>query len=59
MKDVDSGDEVELTMFSAISVPFWTAMFTWTYPMLDGEGNLNGVIERNLGQGLQVLSPTC
>lgn len=54
-KEVGSGDDVELTMFSTICVPFYTAMFTWVYPMLDGEGRENGVIERNLGQGLQVL----
>lgn len=57
-KEVGSGDDVELTMFSSISVPFFSAMFTWTYPMKDGDGNENGVIERNLGAGLQVRLPS-
>lgn len=53
-RSVGSGDEVELTMFSKISVPFWTAMFTWVYPMQDGSGSNHAMIERIFGAGVQV-----
>jgi hypothetical protein len=53
-KNVDSSEEVELTMFSKISVPFWSAMFTWTYPLVDSQGAHHAAIERIFGAGVQV-----
>lgn len=43
-----------MKMFGRISVPFWTAMFTWSYPIQDATGNSPATIERIFGAGVQV-----
>jgi hypothetical protein len=54
-----AGDEdAVLTMFGEVSVPFWTAIFTWRYPVHDAQGNEITSIERMFGAGVQVGLPT-
>jgi hypothetical protein len=49
-----SDEDPVLTMFGEVNVPFWTAIFTWRYPVEDADGNQLTTIERLFGTGVQV-----
>lgn len=58
----DSDGDTVMKMFGRVNVPFWTAMFTWAYPILDATGHSPASIERIFGAGVQVRTfyrPQC
>eukprot|EP00892_Ulva_mutabilis_P004745 jgi/Ulvmu1/2642/UM014_0094.1 len=52
-EDADSDGDTVLKMFGRVNVPFWTAMFTWAYPVHGAHGEMPASIERIFGAGVQ------
>ena len=52
----DDDDEPVLTLFGQVSTPFWSALFTWKYPVLDAQGTELTCVHRVFGSGMQVRS---
>ena len=55
-EDIGSEDPV-LTQFGRVSEPFWSALFTWRYPVRAPDDSQISLIERMFGAGMQVSSP--
>lgn len=59
LEEDDSQEQPVLTLFGRVSTPFWTALFTWRYPVVGPQGQIETTIDRIFGAGLQVSPVTC